>query len=570
MGSIRSSLRYGVAVAALALATVQSAGATMSELHFLELEPIGTPWFGAREAVPSPDGAYLYVATTEDFGSGGGVAVYARDASSGLLDPVQLLHTGRAHSIAISPDGAHVYVAVAGGFTILTLARDAETGTVSQISSVAGPEAGTDGNDLLVVSPDGRHVYAAGSGVVWYERDPESGALGFGGRIDDPFPEVPGSELGFASALAISPDGKSLYVTDDDRHSLLVFTLDDVTGEPTAVHGFVQGDDGIDGLTQAANVEVSPDGRNVHVSGLLDDVASFARDPDDGTLTFLGVATGRGGDATTLAIAISPDGGRLYAPSISPPPCCVNELLVFARDPETGELARVESVRAQQAPDSNGLSALSSAVVSPDGRHLYVSVGLLGVAAFRIDPLCAPEPLASCAEQPATAKSALVVHDRPGSDKDSLDWRLQRADVAREALGDPRTDTDLALCVYAAQGDAWRQISQIHVPAGGTCGGKPCWRPLGGADARRGFVRRDPRAEHGGLRELALRVGTGGRGSVVARLKGDTDGVSVPNLPLAADRVVAQLATEGGACWQSTFSAPALASDARRFRDRGD
>src|SRR5690606_30228013 len=134
---------------------------------------------------------------------------------------------------------------------------------------------------------------------------------------------------GFARALAISPDGKSLYVTDDDRHSLLVFTLDDVTGEPTAVHGFVQGDDGIDGLTQAANVEVRPDGRNVHVSGLLDDVASFARDPDDGTLTFLGVATGRGGDATTLAIAISPDGGRLYAPSISPPPCCVNELLVF-------------------------------------------------------------------------------------------------------------------------------------------------------------------------------------------------------------------------------------------------
>jgi hypothetical protein len=165
------------------------------------------------------------------------------------------------------------------------------------------------------------------------------------------------------------------------------------------------------------------------------------------------------------------------------------------------------------------------------------------------------------------AASSLVVHDRTGSSRDALEWQWRRGEVAREELGDPRADTGFVFCAYAADGASWRRIAEIPVPPAGSCGGKPCWRPLGGEAAPRGFAFRDPRGRHGGLRELALRVGEAG-GRILLRTKGEP--VSVPNLPLVADRLVAQLATGDGSCWQSTFSAPALQSDARLFRDRGD
>ncbi len=485
----------------------------------------------------------------------------AASASELELLEVEQVPGTQACEAVVSPDGAHVYAAI-GSFAIDTFERDPETGMLSLVSSVDGPAISR--NDL----PDGKQVYAVG-GAIWYDRDPVSGSLTFRDNLVDPIPDTPFPELASASAVAVSPDGRNLYVTAWETSSLIVLARDEASFAPSFVQMLAQGKAGVDGLDGASSVEVSPDGRNVYATGSRDDVASFARDPEDGTLTFLGVAAGSGGIAFESAVAISPDGRRLYVGANEVPQCCWDALSVFGRDLETGELTLLESVPEIQAPNANGLDFPSSAVVSPDGLHLYVSSrNSQGVAAFRIVPLCAPEPLASCRASDVPAASTLVIHDRPGEAGDTLDWQWRRGEVPREELGDPRSETDFALCAWVEDGGTWRPIAEIPVRAASTCNGKPCWPPLGGATAPRGFVYRDPRAEHGGLRELALRAGTAGRGRIRVHLKGDA--ASVPDLPLEADQVVAQLASEDGACWQSTFAAPALANDAKRFRDRGD
>jgi hypothetical protein len=126
--------------------------------------------------------------------------------------------------------------------------------------------------------------------------------------------------LDFAQGVAASPDGAHVYVTGQEDDAVAVFSRDPATGALTFVEQDKDGVAGVDGLDGARGVTASPDGAHVYVtSGLDDAVATFARDPATGALTFVeqdkdGVDGVDGLDGAQ-GVAPSPEGAHVYVAS---------------------------------------------------------------------------------------------------------------------------------------------------------------------------------------------------------------------------------------------------------------
>jgi len=145
-------------------------------------------------------------------------------------------------------------------------------------------------------------------------------------------------------------------------------------------------------------VAVSPDGKTVYVApGRSDAVAVFARDTRTGGLIPGGCiqntggtdCNGAGGTAPGLAgaegVAVSPDGKSVYVSSFDS-----GAVAVFARDTTTGGLTPGGCIQNTGGTDCNasgatapGLSGAFGVAVSPDGNSAYVaSPGSNAIAAF--------------------------------------------------------------------------------------------------------------------------------------------------------------------------------------------
>jgi DNA-binding beta-propeller fold protein YncE len=338
--------------------------------------------------------------------------------------------------VEVSPDGRSLYVTSQVNSLLTCFDRDPSTGQLTQkigaamcISETGSAGLCADGMALgnprsMAVSPDGRNVYVAASAseaVVVLDRDITSGALtqkagtagcvsetGTGGACTD------GVALAGAIGVAISPDGKSVYVAGaGNNDAVAVFDRNPSTGALTQKMGLAacvseSGSSGNcvngAGLDGADAVVVSADGRSVYVASLDSDaVAIFDRDPMTGALTQkageAGCAseTGPSGvcaDAMAIDapqdVAVSPDGRSVYtASSVS------DAVAVFDRDPATGALTQKAGMAGCVSDTGSGgacidgkaLNGAVTVVVSPDGASVYVgSVNSDAVAVFDRDP----------------------------------------------------------------------------------------------------------------------------------------------------------------------------------------
>jgi DNA-binding beta-propeller fold protein YncE len=203
----------------------------------------------------SGDGNNVYVAAP----GSSALDVLARDRSTGALtqatdgtgcfvnSPLTGCTTGRqlggADAVVISPDGASVYVAASLTNSIANFTRTPSTGQLAQSSGTTGcaiyvlAVACTLGRALrvpegLVVSPDGANVYTAsfvpGSIDVFDRNATSSGLMEKPHRPGCLFVDViPGclhaQALRGASSVAVSPDGKNVYVTAFVSNAVAVF-----------------------------------------------------------------------------------------------------------------------------------------------------------------------------------------------------------------------------------------------------------------------------------------------------------------------------------------------------------
>lgn len=196
-------------------------------------------------------------------------------------------------------------------------------------------------------------------------------------------------------ALSVSPDGKHIYVADSNNGSNNALTNSSVSrfdrdakGYPASSVNYIDGlGGGGDDLGGAWVPLVSPDGKFVYVTAANDDAVNvFARDTVTGSLTIKesvkfddayglicpippGCPRLKGLDLPYWML-ISPDGKHIYVSGVAS-----DSITVMQRNPETGSLrnlfGRVSLV--QEIIDSTNLNAAYGMALSPDGKHLYAT-----------------------------------------------------------------------------------------------------------------------------------------------------------------------------------------------------
>jgi sugar lactone lactonase YvrE len=223
--------------------------------------------------------------------------------------------TSSAFAAASSPDGSTVYVTGYRNpnFTddnFETVAYESTTGAELWSASYEGPAAGYDVALAAVVSPDGATLYVAGSSegepfdTDWatIAYDTSDGSQRWLTRYTGGPPGSGNSP----SAVGISPDGATLYVTGETTIAYVAATGAQLWQREIAAFG-----------GYAVALAVSPDGSRVYVGarvGPFDlDYLTVAYDGDTGTKAWASQYEGPGGgDDVPTALAVAPTGGAVY------------------------------------------------------------------------------------------------------------------------------------------------------------------------------------------------------------------------------------------------------------------
>jgi DNA-binding beta-propeller fold protein YncE len=335
----------------------------------------------------------------------------SEDGSGPCADGHALFSAG---SVAVSADGKSVYAASFGSQAVDRLNRNTTNGAISQPAGVAGcvSDDGTgpcaDGHAILgpaavAVSPDGKSVYAAsysGYSVVRFNRNKATGAIaepaGTGGCVTELLGGcLPGHALDHPIGVAVSPDGKNVYVASQSSNAVVRLNRNTTTGaitQPAGAAGCVS-DDGsgpcADGhaLSNPRSVAVSPDGKSVYaVSPASHAVVRLNRNATTGAITQPAGAAGCVSDDASGPCA---DGHSLFSPesvSVSPDGKSVYVASVF--DQAVVRLNRSKTTGAIVEPSGtggcisggvglcapgHGFSGMFSVAVSPDGRSVYAA-----------------------------------------------------------------------------------------------------------------------------------------------------------------------------------------------------
>jgi 6-phosphogluconolactonase (cycloisomerase 2 family) len=318
---------------------------------------------GVRHVAVSPDGRHLYAAGNEDsavavFAIGGsgqlGFVQVKKDGSAGGLDD----GLQNARHLAISPDGANVYVAAYNEFAASAFARDPASGALTFVNEVPNPSCCGVFTSLneVAASPDGADIYTVSNGYAAALARGAGGAL----SLTDYYTVAAGS-FGRGFAVAVSPDGAHVYV---GRDASVEVTARSAGGALSFVASYVDGLGGVDGLQGVETIAVSPDGLDVYVGTSTGDraIAHFWRDAGSGALTFRELYRDLDACPNPNELLFADDGALLIA-------SCLTAVSFHDRDPSTGALAPIVSFSQQDL----GATGLYSTAVSQSRETIYVA-----------------------------------------------------------------------------------------------------------------------------------------------------------------------------------------------------
>ncbi|MBU3749726.1 MAG: hypothetical protein FGM52_04625, partial [Mycobacterium sp.] len=276
--------------------------------------PIVPDWAGGNsvtDVVVSPDGTRVYAAYFVDGAATHSLSVIdTRSGSPAYNQVISTIDLGagstRNTGLAVSPDGARVYVSDAnqGTVSVIDTATNAVVGSPITVGAVPS---------TVAVSRDGERVYVLNAGdgtvsVIGANTNTVGSAIVVGGK---------------PTVATISPDGTRLYVVDGGNNvsqptvSVIDTATATVVGSPIpfGVKVQTQPEFGFD----VGNSAVSPDGKRLYIANSFFDngindftgvVSVIDTDPASPTYNTEIAAVSTGVD--TNAVAVSAD-GTLYA-----------------------------------------------------------------------------------------------------------------------------------------------------------------------------------------------------------------------------------------------------------------
>ena len=369
----------------------------------------------------SGDGKHVYAVSMDQ----DAIGIYARDVDVGTLSFVglfqdPLLKLNGARAIEVSPDGRHAYVVSMLDNALLAFARDAATGSLTFIEQIVDNElAAIDGLAAprgLAISPDGKSIYVVAfedRAVSMFSRNVSDGGISYLGRLKHGADGVSG--LSSPEDVEVSPDGKHVYVALSDDDAISYFGRNLETGILSYQGKLTQGVDFADGLDSPRSIAVSGDGKQVYVAVWNDDaVTQFKRDLETGALTRERTyENGKDGIENldgAFDLVVSPDDKYVYVVANAS-----HAVVSFERDATTGNLSFYRS-SANADEDVSGLRGPRRIVASPDGENVYVSASSdRSLVVFRRDvvidpPVFVVQPVsASVAEGGTAAFYALAI-----------------------------------------------------------------------------------------------------------------------------------------------------------------
>jgi hypothetical protein len=177
-------------------------------------------------------------------------------------------------------------------------------------------------------------------------------------------------------------------------------------------------------------------------------------------------------------------------------------------------------------------------------------------------PLCAPTP-EPCRTPSVGQKALLVLKDKAPDTKDRMLWKwIKGATTTFAEYGSPATTDDYELCIY----DNGSLVSSARMPAGGTCGVKPCWT----SPSAMSLKYKDGDLTPDGAQLLRLQQGlVDGKAKIICKGKGLN--LDMPSTSTIVGPVDVQLKrTGGGPCFGAKYSAPFLKQDGSTFKDKAD
>jgi DNA-binding beta-propeller fold protein YncE len=331
----------------------------------------------------SPDGSLVYVAGTSStdttkrdyitlaFDATTGTRIWKKRFSSTVG-----LSFDAAAALAVSPDGSRVFVTGAAdggpqGTDYVTVGYDALTGQQDWSARYAGPYR--DNARTISVSPDGSAVFVSGFSVSntgldiqTISYDAGTGADRWQARYDGPI-----SRDDQANAMAVSPDGSSVYVTGFsdgvDRHRDYVTVAYKTSNGTQRWARRYNGP--ADWNDNAKSIGVSPDGSRLFVTGYR--TGQNGRDYETiayssaGARLWMRAYDGPGKiDDQATALGVSPDGTQVFVTGVQ---------RVSFNDVQFGTVAYGADSAArlwQASLDGGKASALA---VNPTGSAVYVA-----------------------------------------------------------------------------------------------------------------------------------------------------------------------------------------------------
>ncbi|MEV4172043.1 S8 family serine peptidase [Nonomuraea sp. NPDC049709] len=372
-----------------------------------------------------------------------------------------------AEFIVTDPGGKRVYVTGAsygsspGLLTpsIATVAYDAATGAELWSKTYAGPAGDFDEPHALEVSPDGSKVFVVGisagketgNDAVTLVYDTATGEQLWAARHTGP-----GAGTEFGNALALSPDGKTAYVTgmttraEAGDESYFTVAYDTADGKQKWLAHY---DGPGSGTDDARVIEVTPDGTRLFVSGQsqgepgtgLSDWGTVAYDAATGTQLWTARHNGpENGIDIPSAMAVAGDGKTVFLSGNSNTPDTQSDLMTIAYDTTTGK----ETWADRYDGPAHKSDVPHDMTLAPGGGKLYVTGNTEGEGTG--------SDFTTIAYDPATGQRSWVQrHDGQAKGEDYA-WSVRvtpdggKVVIAGQSADDAAKGTDYVTIAYDA------------------------------------------------------------------------------------------------------------------------